>query len=159
MIPILVALMLTISILPPQPTQTEPSGGGAGPVSWQDLQVFLAQDHTNWNEWSCPAYTCVEFSNELVRNALDKGIVAGITTVMWKDSSTGHALVWFDTTDKGRVYIEPQDDYEYALGADTIKLCQTRDAAACWPGSLDGAWAWPLGEQIRQTTNEEDCAK
>lgn len=94
---------------PPTPDLRSPS--------WREVVKFVEDDHTNWNQWDGTiyggSYVCAEFALDLVDHAQAAGLKAGLLHIEWAGSYGGHAFVWFDTTDKGRMWIEPQTDYAY----------------------------------------------
>lgn len=96
-----------------------------------ELNVFLASDHTNWNEWIADVYTCVNFTLDLVANARAQNIDAWIVGVKFENSDTGHAFVAFQTTDRGEVWIEPQSDYSYYAVKVGSLLCYAVDTSIC----------------------------
>jgi hypothetical protein len=86
-------------------------------TTWRQVAKFVEDDHTNWNQWDGTiyggSYVCAEFAIDLVDHAQAAGLRAGLVHVEWAGNYGGHAFVWFDTTDKGRMWIEPQTDYAY----------------------------------------------
>jgi len=96
----------------PASTATVPWEADLHPLSWDELVRFIELDHTNWNAYDPDSYVCWNFANDLANNALEDGLQAGLVMVSFT-SEEGHAFVWFDTTDKGRVWIEPQSDFLY----------------------------------------------
>jgi len=83
------------------------------PITWDELNQFLARDHTNWNEYLVGEYVCMEFAVDLALNASREGIKSWIVVVEFLGSSEAHAFVGFETSDHGLVYIEPQTDNPY----------------------------------------------
>lgn len=111
----------------PKPTPTP----NYQPITWIELNDFLAGDHTNWHAYDFETYNCVNFAMELVTNARAAGINAWIVTVEFKDSNIGHAFVAFPTIDKGNIWIEPQSDYAYAEVEVGQPLCLKMDPTRC----------------------------
>jgi hypothetical protein len=91
-------------------------------ITWMELQDFLARDHTNWNKYT-DKYVCVNFAMDLVANAMKQNINAWIVGVSFKDKADGHAFVAFETSDKGIVWIDPQNDYSYKVVEVGKHLC------------------------------------
>ncbi len=83
-------------------------------ITWAELASFLSDDHTNWNEYT-DEYVCVNFALDLVANARKQNINAWIVGVTFLYGVPGHAFVAFETTDKGIVYIEAQEDIRYMV--------------------------------------------
>ncbi len=109
------------SPLRPYPSST-PYVDTFRPITWMELQDFLAKDHTNWNKYT-DEYVCVNFAMDLVANAKKQNINAWIVLVSFKDTPDGHAFVAFETTDKGIVWIDPQSDYSYRVVDAGKNLC------------------------------------
>lgn len=79
---------------------------------YADVMDFLDNDTTDSNEYTID-YDCTQFSHELIRNAISKGIFACIVNIEidLEDSPySGHDIVAFDTVDAGVIYVEPQTD-------------------------------------------------
>jgi hypothetical protein len=100
-------------------------------ISWQDLNVFLANDHTNWNKYIPGKYTCVNYAMDLVAAAHKANIDAWIVAVEFDRDAVGHAFVAFQTTDLGVVWIEPQSDYAYVEVEIGQPLCYATDTSFC----------------------------
>lgn len=88
-----------------------------GIPTWREVVKFVEDDHTNWNQWDGTvyggSYVCAEFAIDLADHAQAAGLKAGLVHVEWAGNYGGHAFVWFETADKGRMWIEPQTDYAY----------------------------------------------
>lgn len=93
--------------------------------TYTEMKKFLEEDKADQNEYILDEYMCHHFSKDLVREAAKKGIRAGYVRLDFpeqlcfkeKNYYSGHAIVCFNTTDKGLIFIEPQFD----LGV-TIKI-------------------------------------
>jgi hypothetical protein len=118
-------------IIPFEPTPTPSSTTSYQPISWRDLNVFLSNDHTNWNTYIPNKYTCVNYAMDLVANAHKANIDAWIVAVEFDRSKIGHAFVAFRTTDMGVVWIEPQSDYAYYAVEIGEPLCYAADTSFC----------------------------
>jgi hypothetical protein len=124
---------------PVEPTLTIPFDPTPAPapttsyrtISWRDLNVFLASDHTNWNRYIPGKYTCVNFAMDLVAAAHKQNIDGWIVAVEFDRSAIGHAFVAFQTTDMGVVWIEPQSDYAYSAVEIGQPLCYAADTSFC----------------------------
>lgn len=114
----------TVTVVPPASTYRT--------ITWQELTTFLSNDHTNWNAYDEDTYTCVNFAMDLQANAEKKNLHAWLVGVVFDPEESGHAFVAFETSDKGVVWIEPQDDYAYASVAIGKPLCMVVDTSACW---------------------------
>lgn len=78
----------------------------ASPVSYAELQAFLAEDHTENRTYVEGEYSCLDFASELYDRAEARGIKGGVVSVSFRDRSVGHAFNVFPTTDKGLVYVD-----------------------------------------------------
>lgn len=92
-------------------------------ITWNELNDFLAGDHTNWNEYVPDVYNCVNFAMDLRASAKQKNIYAWLVSVTFEPEEPGHAFVAIRTSDKGVVWIEPQSDYAYAEVSVGKPLC------------------------------------
>ena len=79
----------------------------------KELTEFLVGDATNSNEFIHNKYVCFDFAAELNNNAETNGIRSAYVRVRF--DGWGHAVVGFETTDKGLVFIEPQSDREVEM--------------------------------------------
>ncbi len=79
--------------------------------TYKQVKDFIAKDETDKNEYIENEYTCFDFSADVNNNAEKEGIRCGMVLIRFK-SGEGHALVVFETVDKGLIFIEPQDDKE-----------------------------------------------
>jgi len=75
--------------------------------TYQEMLNFIALDRTDENEYS-ENYTCLHFTADLKNNAFQAGYRCGFVSVEFPDSA--HAIVCFNTTDYGLIFIEPQFD-------------------------------------------------
>lgn len=69
---------------------------------------FIKSDKTNENEYVEDAYVCSHFSRDVCNNAEAKGLRCAFVEVRFPES--GHAIIAFDTIDKGLVYFDAQTD-------------------------------------------------
>lgn len=76
--------------------------------SMLDVYDFIEDDRTDENEYIIGEYTCRNFAIDLKFNSFKIGYLCYYTIVNFPESS--HAIVSFNTTDRGLVYIEPQND-------------------------------------------------
>jgi len=76
--------------------------------TYTEMMEFLEADDTDSKPFVNGEYVCFDYAAELNNNADAKGIRAAYVRI--RSDEWGHALVAFDTVDKGLVYIEPQSD-------------------------------------------------
>ena len=79
--------------------------------TFEEVQAFLAIDPTDQNNYT-DKYICWNFGCGLIRNAIRNGIEAHLVGLLL-DQPPHHAVVAFNTSDMGTVYVEPQTDKIY----------------------------------------------
>lgn len=75
--------------------------------TYEEMINFIAADKTDENEWS-ENYTCLHFTADVKNNAFNSGYRCGFVHIEFPDGA--HAIVCFNTTNNGLIFIEPQDD-------------------------------------------------
>jgi hypothetical protein len=90
-------------------SQNEESGHGftIRDPTYQEMLSFIYTDSTDARSYS-DTYTCANFAKDVKKNALLEGYRCGFVYIEFPDSS--HAVICFNTVDKGLIFIEPQDD-------------------------------------------------
>lgn len=91
--------------------------------TYAEMKKFLEEDKTNQNEYILGKYVCWNFAIDLVDDATEKGIRAGFVRVDFPIQSafyenkwaSSHAIVCFDTTDKGLIFVESITDEEVRI--------------------------------------------
>ena len=76
--------------------------------TFEELKDFILKDPTSHNEFVLNQYECRHFATEVDNNAEAEGLRCAFVLLGFERGQ--HAIVAFDTTDKGLVYIEPQTD-------------------------------------------------
>jgi len=76
--------------------------------TFKELRDFILRDPTNRNEFVLNQYECRHFATEVNNNAEANGLRSAFVLLGYDRGQ--HAVVAFDTTDRGLVYIEPQTD-------------------------------------------------
>jgi len=76
--------------------------------TYREAIAFISLDQTDRNEYIEEKYICQNFAADVKNNAFQKGYRCGYVSVWFPDS--GHAIVCFNTTDRGLIFIEPQSD-------------------------------------------------
>jgi hypothetical protein len=82
--------------------------------TYLEMKNFLEEDKTNENQYNEENYLCIHFARDVIFNAKEQGIRAGAVYIYF-ESNNGHAIIAFDTIDKGIIYVEPQTDEEVIL--------------------------------------------
>jgi len=78
----------------------------------QEMMDFIYEDRTELNVYTW-SYICEDFSMDVIRNARSKGYRAGFVNLN-EPGGFGHAIVCFDTSDKGLYFLEPQMDMVFS---------------------------------------------
>jgi hypothetical protein len=81
--------------------------------TYKELREFLTADETNSNEFIRGEYVCFQFATELNNKAEANGIRAAYVRLRFEEWA--HAVVAFETVDRGLVFIEPQSDGDVEL--------------------------------------------
>lgn len=75
--------------------------------TYQEALSFIASDHTEQHQYGAN-YTCFDFTADFKANAFKAGYKCGFVYVEFLNAS--HAIVAFNTTDHGLIFMEPQFD-------------------------------------------------
>lgn len=76
--------------------------------TFRELRDFILRDPTSRNEFVLNQYECRHFATDVDNNAEAEGLRCAFVLLGYERGQ--HAVVAFDTTDRGLVYIEPQTD-------------------------------------------------
>ena len=76
--------------------------------TYKEMREFLTRDKTDSNSFISGEYVCSDFAAQLNNNAEANGIRAAYVRI--RSEKWGHAVVAFETVDRGLVFIEPQSD-------------------------------------------------
>lgn len=76
--------------------------------TFQELRDFILKDLTSRNEFTLNQYECRHFATEVNNNAEAQGLRCAFVLLCFDRGQ--HAVIAFDTVDRGLVYIEPQTD-------------------------------------------------
>ena len=79
--------------------------------TYKELKNFVDRDNIDRKQWSSE-FDCTEFSNEFIDNFANEGYFSCTVEIDYKcdKERCGHIIVAINTTDKGLIYFEPQDD-------------------------------------------------
>ncbi len=81
--------------------------------TYTQVKTFLAADKTDLKEYVNDTYVCEDFAYDVITNASQQKIRCAFVSIRYPDSA--HAIIAFNTTDKGLIFIEPQSDEEVKL--------------------------------------------
>ncbi len=73
--------------------------------TYEELREFLARDKTDANLYIKGVYMCADFASDVNNNAELQGIRAAYVIIHAREWS--HAIVAFETADRGLVFVEP----------------------------------------------------
>jgi len=76
--------------------------------TFRELRDFILRDPTSRNQFALNQYECRHFATEVDNNAEAEGLRCGFVLLCFDRGQ--HAVVVFDTADRGLIYIEPQTD-------------------------------------------------
>lgn len=76
--------------------------------TFKELRDFILKDPTSRNTFILNKYECRHFATDVNNNAEAAGIRCAFVLLCYRYGQ--HAVVAFETTDRGMVYIEPQTD-------------------------------------------------
>ncbi len=77
--------------------------------TYREMMSFLRADDTDKADYVKGEYECTEFATDLCNSVEEEGIRCAYVTLKFPGGN-GHAIVAFNTVDKGLIYIEPQYD-------------------------------------------------
>ena len=84
--------------------------------TYKEMKAFLTADITDSFDYVKNEFVCHDFGAEVTGNAREQRIRCAYVLIDYIDDDTpGHAIIAFNTTDKGLIYIEPQSDEEVNL--------------------------------------------
>ena len=79
--------------------------------TYEEAVTFLRQDKTDENEYiedTYGVYVCSHFARDVGNNAEEAGLRCAFVELRYLEG--GHAIIAFNTIDKGLVYFEPRTD-------------------------------------------------
>jgi hypothetical protein len=82
--------------------------------SYSEAMNFIKTDKTNYKKYDDETFNCAHYSLEVNNESESRGIRCAFVVVNLS-GGVAHALVAFNTTDKGILYIEPQSDEKVNL--------------------------------------------
>ncbi|MCJ7571811.1 MAG: hypothetical protein MUO82_08045, partial [Candidatus Thermoplasmatota archaeon] len=82
--------------------------------TYSEVWDFIRRDTTNYKDYNAVTFNCGHYSLAVNNNSESKGIRCALVIVNFSGGAV-HALVAFNTTDKGILYIEPQSDEKVLL--------------------------------------------
>jgi hypothetical protein len=90
--------------------------------TYQEALQFTYSDQTDKNQYG-QSYTCINFADDFVNKAMIAGYRCGYVTIEFPEIN--HAIVCFNTTDNGSIFIEPQNDELVTLATGQSYLGRT----------------------------------
>jgi hypothetical protein len=76
--------------------------------TYKQMMSFIKEDKTDKRQYTKDEYACQNFAMDVCNNAEKKGIRCAYVIIDYLEG--GHAIVAFDTFDRGLIYVEPQSD-------------------------------------------------
>jgi len=105
--------------------------------SWDELVLFLEADDTEKNLYEVDSFVCGDFAEMLHNNAEASSIKAGWVALTFEDWDP-HALNVFNTTDRGRIYVDCTRSNVSGNDEEDILLCNQDKMAYLVPGKVYG---------------------
>ncbi len=81
--------------------------------TYKEAVTFLRKDRTDRNRYVDDSYVCSHFSRDVGNNAEEEGWRCAFVEL--RLSEGGHAIIAFNTIDKGLLFFEPQFDNEVSV--------------------------------------------
>ena len=81
-----------------------------------EVLEFIGEDDTDEIEYVEGEFECLDFCMVFRNNAFNEGYISYTVWIDFEGFTFGHAIVGFNTTDQGMVYLDPQLDYFVDLG-------------------------------------------
>ena len=78
--------------------------------TYHQMKEFIKEDTTEQTPFIEGTYECKQFCIDLIQQARQQGYRAGYVSLQ-NPIGDDHAIVCFDTKDKGLIFVEPQNDY------------------------------------------------
>jgi hypothetical protein len=75
-----------------------------------EVRLFIRRDKTDEKPYDDETFNCANYAQEVNNNAEAEGIRCAYVSLDFKHGGPLHALVAFNTTDKGIIFYEPQLD-------------------------------------------------
>lgn len=77
---------------------------------YSEVAAFIANDKTDELPYDDENFDCDNYVELINNNAENQGIRCALVIIYFYDTNIGHAIVGFNTVDRGMVYVEPQTD-------------------------------------------------
>jgi len=93
--------------------------------TYEQLVEFVRKDDADELEYVEDFFTCKDFTDRFIRNFMNAGFFSCDTEILFND--TAHSIVAVMTSDRGLVFVEPQDDTiipgdDLVVGVDYCKI-------------------------------------
>jgi len=76
--------------------------------TYKEVITFLGQDKTDRNKYIEDLYVCSHFARDVCNSAEEEGLRCAFVELRYLEG--GHAIIAFDSIDKGLAYFEPRTD-------------------------------------------------
>jgi myosin heavy subunit len=87
-------------------TWTHTDNSQAVNPTWNQMITFIAQDKTDQHPYDIKSFNCVNYATTVYNNAERLNIETATVTLNLRNSSVGHAVNAFITSDYGLVYVD-----------------------------------------------------
>jgi hypothetical protein len=121
-----------------------------------EMKRFMQSDETDLNNYTDPMYVCYDFASGVCRHTAAIGYRCGFVYIRLADTQSNfsngivdstHAMVCFNATDKGLIFIEPQTDEEIPLSVGK-SLDSSNATISYWLRRRYGYGLYPSSQDI-----------
>ena len=85
--------------------------------TFQELKNFVLTDPTHRHAFIPNEYECRSVATDMINNAFHQGLLAVFVLICYGPGLGQHAVVAFNTIDRGLIYIEPQTNAAITIKA------------------------------------------
>jgi len=78
--------------------------------TYAEVAQFMTNDNTDALAYDAQNFNCLHFSRAFIANARQLSMRCASVIINFDETNVSHAIVGFNTSDNGMVYIEPQFD-------------------------------------------------
>lgn len=105
--------------------------------TYEEAVAFLKEDKTDENEYDCNHYECSHFAKDVCNNVESKGLRCAFVRIIFPRKA--HAIIAFNTIDKGLVYFDPEVDWrvEPVIGKRYCQCVDPEPGYRCKKPALD----------------------
>ena len=108
--------------------------------TWNQLITFIALDKTDQHPYDIKSFNCVNYATTVYNNAETSNIETATVTLNLRNSTTGHAVNAFITSDYGLVYVDCTE-HDVIARIEAGKVYRAVSTGGIQPGQVwNDAW-------------------